>query len=79
VGKKNGSHTAQLRTGTLVQSDPGSNVIFSRSVLPTLRGRVEAGTSWYATAVFGLPGERGEEEVDEAWGRVPEVPGWVLE
>lgn len=67
------------RQGRLVQTDPNSNVIFSRSVLPTLLGEVEVGTSWIATAVFGLPGgEADEAEYQAAWGQTPKIPDWIL-
>lgn len=68
------------RQGRLVQSDPNSNVIFSRGVLPTLMGEVPQGESIIVTAVFGLPSD-GVSEVayHEAWERKPQVPGWVFE
>ena len=68
------------RQGRLVQSDPNSNVIFSRSVLPTLMGDLPAGESWIATAVFGLPSD-GHKESDytSAWEKKPQVPDWAFE
>jgi len=70
------------RRGRLVQSDPNSNLIFSRSVLPSLLGEILERVSWLATAVFGMPfrdgeGEKGDWEGE--WGKVPEVPGYVME
>jgi hypothetical protein len=68
------------RMGKLVQSDPNSNVIFSRSVLPTLVGHVEVGTSWVAVAVFGLPAKgMAEGGWEREWERKPTVPGYVFE
>lgn len=66
------------RQGKLVQSDPGSNLIFARSVLPTLMGQVPVGTTWLATAVFGAPPSV-SGRYEEEWGRVPVVPAWALE
>ncbi|KAL7419429.1 hypothetical protein Q5752_006267 [Cryptotrichosporon argae] len=70
------------RQGSLVQSDPNSNVIFSRSILPTLLGAVGKGTTWIATAVFGVP--FADEQVDEArvdaeWAKLPTIPDYVFE
>lgn len=65
------------RQGRLVQSDPNSNVIFSRSVLPTLVGELSEGESWVATAVFGLPD--GSVSYESAWAQTPSVPEWVFE
>lgn len=77
LGIKGGAKSQ--RQGRLVQSDPNSNVIFLRSVLPTLMGEVEEGTTWIATAVFGLPaGDKEEAEYQSAWEQVPEIPEWVL-
>ena len=68
------------RRGRLVQSDPNSNVIFSRSILPSLLGELREGTTWLATAVFGMPAREGVIGNWEAeWGRVPEVPSYVFE
>lgn len=56
------------RQGKLVQSDANSNLIFSRSVLPSLLGSHKAGAEeWLVTAVFGQPAKVGEAAVDEAW------------
>ncbi|BEJ17085.1 hypothetical protein CspHIS471_0604860 [Cutaneotrichosporon sp. HIS471] len=61
------------RRGKLVQSDPNSNAIFSRSVLPTLLGRLEPGTHYLATGVFGAPPSEAELW-DAEWAHVPRVP-----
>lgn len=62
------------REGKLVQSDPNANIIFSRSILPTLMGEVQ-GEQWIATAVFGAPpGVKWEKE----WERRPSVPDYVF-
>lgn len=62
------------RRGRLVQSDPNSNVIFSRSVLPSLLGDIEKGETILATAIYGLPGSGDPEET---WGKEPVVPEWA--
>ena len=66
------------RRGRLVQSDPNSNVIFARSVLPSLLGEVAEGKTWMATAVFGMPRKDGEVEGWAGeWQRTPRVPNYV--
>ncbi|ORX36052.1 hypothetical protein BD324DRAFT_581530 [Kockovaella imperatae] len=65
------------RKGILVQTDPQSNVIFSRSVLPSLQGTLEAGETWLITAVFGLP-HTGEARYTEEWNKQPVVPDWIF-
>lgn len=61
------------RVGKLVQTDPNSNVIFSRSILPSLEGEAE-GTVWLATAIFGCPsGVAWEAE----WEKRPTVPSYI--
>lgn len=72
-----GSSSNAKRTGKLVQSDPGSNVIFARSVLPTLMGEIPVGTTWIATAVFGVPGAV-ITGADAEWARRPPVPEYIL-
>ncbi|KAJ9105835.1 hypothetical protein QFC19_003405 [Naganishia cerealis] len=56
------------RQGKLIQSDANSNLIFSRSVLPSLLGRHQPGSQEFlVTAVFGQPAKVGESSVDDAW------------
>lgn len=77
VPGKNGSGEKQ---GKLVQTDPNSNVIFSRSVLPTLMGEIKEGETWIATGVFGKPAVSGEEvDFKGDWEKKPEVPEWVFQ
>jgi hypothetical protein len=67
------------RKGKIVQSDPNSNIISSRTVLPTLLGSHAAGSDeWLVTAVFALPTAQGQSDVDpkwrEEWEKRPELP-----
>ena len=67
------------RQGSIVQSDPNSNVIFSRSVLPSLLGTVDIGETWIATAVFGMPSRQGKMgDYEGEWKKIPEVPDWAF-
>jgi len=45
------------REGKVLDVDSNSNLMCARTVLPTLQGTVEAGTSWMACWVFGVPPE----------------------
>ncbi|KAJ9116266.1 hypothetical protein QFC24_006783 [Naganishia onofrii] len=66
VGLKDLSSTP--RQGKLIQSDANSNLIFSRSVLPSLLGKHQSGSEEFlVTAVFGQPAKVGESTVDDAW------------
>jgi len=66
------------RQGKLVQTDPNSNVIFSRSVLPTLMGEIGEGETWISTGVFGKPAAGGvEAEFKGDWEKKPKVPTWI--
>lgn len=65
------------RMGRLVQSDPGSNVIFARSILPTLVGDIQPGVTWLATAVYGKPSVDGV--LDDEWDKAPTVPDYVFQ
>lgn len=67
------------RKGEIVQADANSNLVYSRSVLPSLKAAHEPGTEvWFATAIFGIPVKVGEKEVDpvwaEEWAKRPLVP-----
>lgn len=67
------------RVGRLVQSDPNSNVIFSRSVLPSLLVDIAEGETSIATAVFGVPAREGKvPEWTGEWDRAPSIPDYVF-
>lgn len=78
-------HGGGERHGKLVQSDPNSNVIFSRSVLPSLSGTAcqDGKTTWLATAIFGVPALGGDgslpEDWEKGWNTVPEIPKLVFQ
>ncbi|KAK3297535.1 uncharacterized protein B0H64DRAFT_457739 [Chaetomium fimeti] len=70
------------RTATLVNADPNSNLIESRTAIPTLQGTVGKGeTVWYVTGIYAKPNGEGvkREEYLSGWEKVPEVPGWLKE
>lgn len=56
------------RKGEIVQADANSNLVYSRSVLPSLKASHDAGSErWFATGIFGIPVKVGEKEVDPVW------------
>lgn len=64
------------RVGKVVDADSNSNIMFSRSVIPTLLGDVEGDDAWFVTAVFGLPDAGGMARPGE--GKGPRA-GWEAE
>lgn len=76
------------RIARVVDADSNSNIIFARSVIPTVLGDVSGNDVWYVTGVFGLPaaggfckpGEAPGPRVgwDDEWKRRPVVPEGIL-
>lgn len=72
-----GDGGAGARTAMLVNADPNSNLVESRTTIPTLRGTVRKGqTAWYVTAVYARPGGKKEEYLS-GWDKTPEIPDWL--
>ncbi|WP_330633420.1 DUF2264 domain-containing protein [Halocatena halophila] len=46
------------RATTIVDQEPNTNLMHGRTVVPTLRGTVDAGEHWLATAVLASPNEK---------------------
>lgn len=63
----------------IITSDPSANLIFPRSVFPTLLGSIDAGEEkWVAVRIFATPSLRSEEWLREweglrAWSSVEEM------
>jgi hypothetical protein len=73
---------AAERQGKVLDEDANSNLIWSRSVLPTLGSTLEAGASTlYVTAVYAIPeSARGWRETwSTGWRERPVVPSWIGE
>lgn len=67
------------RKANLVNADPNSNLVESRTVIPTLQGTVGVGqTVGYVTGVYAKPGGPKGEFLD-GWERVPKVPEWLAQ
>ncbi|EMR72538.1 putative uncharacterized conserved protein ucp014753 protein [Eutypa lata UCREL1] len=68
------------RAANLVNADPNSNVVQSRTVIPTLQHTVKKGeTVWYVSAIYAKPSGDGvlPETYLDGWKSLPEVPGWL--
>ncbi|KAA8899488.1 hypothetical protein FN846DRAFT_172054 [Sphaerosporella brunnea] len=69
------------RTGGVLRVDPNSNLVESRTVLPTLYADLETGDDvWFVTAVFALPADAAgawREAWRHAWDTKPVVPDWL--
>jgi hypothetical protein len=75
------------RRATLVNADPNSNLIESRTTIPTLQGKIAKGdTVWYVSAIYAKPFGEGRAEKGDldgwdsdlaGWKKVVEVPSWL--
>jgi len=64
----------------IVNADPNTNLVESKTVIPTLMGGMKKGEKkWYVSAVFGRPQgpEVTPETFLEGWNKRPEVPEWL--
>lgn len=65
------------RRANLVNADPNSNLVESRTVIPTLQHTIRAGeTATYVTAVYAKP-KGPKEEALSGWDAPPIVPSWL--
>ncbi|KAK4552181.1 hypothetical protein LTR86_010535 [Recurvomyces mirabilis] len=71
------------RKGGICNVDANSNLIESRTQLPTLYADLKAGsTTWFISAVFAMPAsgvDGWQEKWRKEWEKRPEVPRWVEE
>lgn len=68
------------RMATLVNADPNSNLVESRTVIPTLQHTIKAGSSvWYVSAVYARPSGKtvSKETYLNGWENPPAIPGWL--
>ena len=70
------------RKGGVCIVDANSNLIESRTLLPTVYADLKAGsTTWFATAVFAMPasydGWQGKWKAQ--WDKQPKLPQWAQE
>ncbi|KAI5865542.1 hypothetical protein GGS23DRAFT_618629 [Durotheca rogersii] len=68
------------RAANLVNADPNSNLVESRTVIPTLQHTVRKGqTVWYVSAIYAKPSGEGvpKETYLDGWDNPPQIPAWL--
>ncbi|KAI1776374.1 hypothetical protein F4818DRAFT_378891 [Hypoxylon cercidicola] len=68
------------RAANLVNADPNSNLVESRTVIPTLQHTIKQGeTVWYVSAIYAKPSGEGvpKETYLDGWEKPPQIPGWL--
>jgi hypothetical protein len=68
------------RNAMLVNADPNSNLVESRTVIPTLQHTIKQGdVVWYVSAIYAKPSGEGvlKESYLNGWDKVPGIPGWL--
>lgn len=70
------------RIAMLVNADPNSNLVESRTLIPTLQHTIKKGeTVWYVSAIYAKPSGK---DVDpktylSGWEKRPTIPAWLSE
>lgn len=68
------------RRAMLVNADPNSNLVDSRTAIPTLQGKIAKGeTVWYVSAIYAKPSGKGvaKQSYLDGWEKVVRVPAWL--
>ncbi|PSS00824.1 hypothetical protein BD289DRAFT_458400 [Coniella lustricola] len=68
------------RRAMLVNADPNSNLLESRTTIPTLQHTINRGSSvWYISAIFARPAGPGVEKEAylDGWDHPPGIPAWL--
>ncbi|KAF5123381.1 hypothetical protein E5D57_011294 [Metarhizium anisopliae] len=68
------------RRAMLVNADPNSNLVDSRTTIPTLQGSIETGqAAWYVSAIYAKPGQDGVSKMTylDGWQTPPNIPRWL--
>lgn len=68
------------RRAMLVNADPNSNLVESRTTIPTLQHTIPKGESvWYVSGVYAKPSGESVPKATyiEGWEAPPELPGWL--
>ncbi|GJN75558.1 hypothetical protein PLICBS_009661 [Purpureocillium lilacinum] len=74
------SSSSPRRRAMLVNADPNSNLVDSRTVIPTLQHTIGKGqTVWYVSAIYAKPSGDGvpKETYLDGWNAPPELPKWL--
>lgn len=70
------------RSANLVNADPNSNIVESRTVIPTLQHTIKLGeVVWYVSAIYAKPSGQGvaPQSYLDGWEKTPKLPGWLKE
>jgi hypothetical protein len=70
------------RVAMHVNADPNSNLVESRTIIPTLQHTVKTGDlAWYVTGIYAKPSGSGVPPTSylDGWQRKPAVPKWLLD
>ena len=68
------------RSANLVNADPNSNIVESRTVIPTLQHTIKPGeVVWYVSAIYAKPSGQGvaPQSYLDGWEETPRLPGWL--
>lgn len=68
------------RQAMLVNADPNSNLVESRTTIPTLQHTIRKGESaWYVSAIYAKPAGDGvsRQSYLDGWTTPPAFPGWL--
>ncbi len=68
------------RAAMLVNADPNSNLVESRTVIPTLQHTIRKGeTVWYVSAIYAKPSGASvpKDSYLDGWDKAPQIPAWL--
>lgn len=68
------------RSAMLVNADPNSNLVESRTVIPTLQHTIKQGeVAWYVTAIYAKPAAEDvpKQKYLDGWDSIPQIPDWL--
>ncbi|RDW70440.1 hypothetical protein BP5796_08837 [Coleophoma crateriformis] len=68
------------RTAMLVNADPNSNLVESRTVIPTLQHTIAKNTTvWYIAGIYAKPAKEGvlPPTYLDGWEHKPKIPRWL--
>jgi hypothetical protein len=68
------------RKAMLVNADPNSNLVESRTTIPTLQHTIQKGeTVWYVSGIYAKPSGEGvsKQSYLDGWDAPPSLPSWL--
>lgn len=75
---------SEKREGRIVLADPNSNLMHSRTLLPSLRADVETDGQkevWFVSGVYAIPASVNSwrDQWRKGWEKTPSIPRWLRE